>query len=320
MLTGFRTDMGRLRFLVILFVIILEGCKPDDSSSNQKVNNHQTAPTFESTSLSIEPSQTPIFSLEHSTPASTLISSAEKRPLVSLSTQNSVPIPSAVGYGVRSEADYVALGRQATGQVILQKVPLVNQLDYTSCGEAAFAMGWNYRHPNWVLDIGTLELTGLKIGVYFPALGPKPQGYLGTSPAGMEAIGNYYAEKYELIPPTVGNINLDGGGGYAQLEARGLLYSQLSANNPVIIEVTDAIGSPSKTYNDSHYVTVTGMNFDTGMVTYNDPLVNISMSGKYSGYNRLAEWSAIWASWANNKDINPGLGGHPGRGWYMIVH
>lgn len=181
-------------------------------------------------------------------------------------------------------------------------------------------MVWNYRHPNWALDIETLKSTGLKIGTYFPASVPKPQGYLGTSPAGMEAIGNYYAEKYGLLLPNVGNINLDGGEGYAQLEARGLLYSQLSAGNPVIIEVTDAIGSPSKTYNNSHYVTVTGMNFDTGMVTYNDPLVNVSMSGKYSGYGRFAEWNAIWDSWANNRDINPGLGGYAGRGWYMIVH
>jgi len=49
-------------------------------------------------------------------------------------------------------------------------------------------------------------------------------------------------------------------------------------------------------------------------------LVSLSMSGKYSGYGRSAEWSQVWNSWFNNKDINPGQSGHPGRGWYMIVH
>ena len=219
-----------------------------------------------------------------------------------------------------SESAYVLLGQQARGQVILPKVPLVSQQDFTSCGEAAFTMGWNYRHPDRVLDIGMVESLGLKLDAYYPARSPHPRGYLGTSPSGMVVIGDYYAAEYNQLPPTTGNIDLDNGGAFARLEAKGLLYSQLSAGNPVIIEVTDDIGNPSKIYNDSHYVTVTGMNFDTDIVRYNDPLVNLSMSGKYAGSGRSAEWSQIWASWFNNKDINPGEGGHPGRGWYMIVH
>jgi hypothetical protein len=156
--------------------------------------------------------------------------------------------------------------------------------------------------------------------VYFPALSINPQGYLGTSPAGMEAIGNYYVARYGVHAPTAGNINLDNGGAYARLEAEGLLFRQLSVGNPIIIEVTDNIGNPSRSRNDSHYVIVTGMDFDAGVVTYNDPLVNISMSGKYSGFGRKADWSQVWNSWVNNRDTNPNLGGHPGRGWYMIVH
>ncbi|MGD0613514.1 MAG: C39 family peptidase [Anaerolineales bacterium] len=218
------------------------------------------------------------------------------------------------------ETDYESMGRKAKGQIILNKVPLVNQQNYTSCGEAVFAMGWNYRHPDQVLDGGGVETTGLEIGVYFPARLPGPGGYLGTSPTGMEAIADFYADQYGQLPPTAGNINLDNGEAYAELEARGLLYHFLSAGNPVIIEVTDNIGSPIKTYNDSHYVIVTGMNFDNGRVTYNDPYLNLSMDGKYSGYSRSAEWSDIWTSWSNNKDINPGEVGHPGRGWYMVVH
>jgi len=218
-----------------------------------------------------------------------------------------------------SESAYVSLGQQAHGQVILPTVPLVSQQDFTSCGEAAFAMGWNYRHPDRSLEIGMVEKLGMKLGVYYPASSPDPRGYLGTSPSGMVVIGDYYAVEYNQLPATTGNIDLDNGGAFSRLEAKGLLYSQLSAGNPVIIEVTDDIGNPSKIYNDSHYVTITGMNFDAGIVLYNDPLVSLSMSGKYSGYARSAEWSQVWTSWFNNKDINPGQGGHPGRGWYMIV-
>jgi uncharacterized protein YvpB len=226
-------------------------------------------------------------------------------------------VPTKAG---NANAAYVLIGQQARGQITLQKVPLVSQKDYTSCGEAAFTMGWNYMHPDRVLDIGEVERIGLALNVYFPARSLHPGGYLGSSPSGMEGIGDYYAVKNDYLPPTAGNIVLDNGAAYARLEAKGLLYSQLSAGNPVIIEVTDSIGNPSKIYNDSHYVIVTGMNFDTDIVMYNDPLVNLSMSGKYSGYGRFAEWSQIWASWFNNKDIDPAKGGHPGRGWYMIIH
>jgi hypothetical protein len=221
---------------------------------------------------------------------------------------------------ILTDAAYVGIGQQARGQFALQNVPMVSQEDFTSCGEAAFAMAWNYKHPGQSLDIGMVEKVGLTLGVYFPALSAKPTGYLGTSPSGMEAIGNSLAARYATNAPTTGNIELDNGGAYARLEGKGLLYSQLSDGYPIIIEVSDSIGNPSKTYNDSHYIIITGMDFDTGSVTYNDPLVNLSMSGKYSGYGRSSDWSQVWYSWFNNKDVNPGEGGHPGRGWYMIVH
>jgi len=196
---------------------------------------------------------------------------------------------------------------------------MVDQQNYTSCGEAAFAVAWNYRHPDQALEIGAVESAGLKLGVYFPSNLPGPHGYLGTSPAGMEAIGDYFAAKYKMPPPTAGNIHLDNGDAYTQQEARGLLYSQLSSGYPLIVEVTDIVGEPSRTYNDSHYVAITGMDFDTGRVIFNDPYISISMSGKYSGFGRVTDWGALWVSWSGNRDVNPGKGGHPGRGWYMVV-
>jgi len=317
----------------IFFVAGIVGCKLQPDSLHARLNPSQTSSTPESISSLIEQSQTPFFSTPK--PSEKIV--MPKNPTDSLLTAkagnytNSLVAPIEISTllpngsanspsnGSESEAAYVLMGQQARGQVILPKVPLVSQPDFTACGEAAFAMGWNYRHPDWNLDVGMVEAAGLTLQVYFPASSARPRGYLGTSPAGMEAIGNFYVAKYDLHLPTVGNIYLDKGAAYARLEAKGLLYSQLSSGNPVIIEVTDSIGNPSKIYNDSHYVIVTGMNFDSGIVTYNDPLIAISMSGKYSGYGRLAQWGQIWISWFNNRDINPGQSGHPGRGWYMIV-
>jgi uncharacterized protein YvpB len=314
------------KIFVLFLLIMLAGCNFESNASNKGVIPNRAASTPMSSYFPIVQGRTPnssnskLFGViidQTATPVST--------PLRSNAPTESSPLPTSVATsslsnGNVSDAALELLGQQARGQVIILKVPLISQQDYTSCGEAAFAMGWNYRHPELALDIGMVEAIGLKLNVYFPALSPTPRGYLGTSPSGMEAIGNYYAFKHNLPDPTVGNIDFDMGGAYARLEAKGLLYSQLSTGNPVIIEVTDIVGNPNKIYNDSHYVIVTGMNFDTDIVTYNDPLVNLSMSGKYSGLGRSAEWSQIWASWFNNKDINPGESGHPGRGWYLIVH
>jgi len=75
---------------------------------------------------------------------------------------------------ILTDAAYVGIGQQARGQFALQNVPMVSQEDFTSCGEAAFAMAWNYKHPGQSLDIGMVEKVGLTLGVYFPALSAKP--------------------------------------------------------------------------------------------------------------------------------------------------
>jgi len=212
------------------------------------------------------------------------------------------------------------LGLRAKGRVALQDVTLIDQPNYTSCGEAAFAMAWNFLHPDRAFEVGAVEAAGLRLGIYFPARLPGPHGYLGTSPAGMEALGSYFAYLYSFSPPAAGNLDLDLGGAFAQLEARGLLYRELSAGRPVIVEATDILGRPSKTVNDSHYVLVTGMDFDTGRVTFHDPNIHLSTSGIYSGGNRTAGWDELWASWSRNRDILPGTNVPAGRGWYMVVY
>lgn len=308
------------------------GCKPQAEPPEQSMGIAQIAPAPRATQMPLEPGRSLVVThaklpegTAGTTPADSLaVPAGAGNAKLPGDPSEAFADPQAnadnsISNATGSEADYESRGRQAKGQVNLIDVPSVNQQDYTSCGEAAFVMGWNYHHPDWVLDVGSVEATGLQLGVYFSALLPGAHNYLGTSPSGMEAVGDYYSDKYGLPEPTAGNIDLEKGEAYGRLEARGLLFDQLSAGNPVIIEVTDILGSPSKTANDSHYVIVTGMNFDTGRVTYNDPYIDLSMAGKVSGDSRLAEWSDLWASWSNNRDINPGEGGHPGRGWYMIV-
>jgi hypothetical protein len=136
----------------------------------------------------------------------------------------------------------------------------------------------------------------------------------------MLALGSYFAVLYKATPPTAGTLDLDQGDAFAQLEARGLLYQELSAGRPVLVEATDILGAPSRLVNDSHYLLVTGMDFDSGRVTFNDPYLTLSTSGAYSGRNRSASWSDLWASWSRNRDILPGTNVHAGRGWYMLVH
>jgi len=313
------------KFSVLFLIIMLAVCNFEGDGSNQEVKPSQVASTPTSSHFSIEQQQaynssnTKLFRVifeQTTTPVLKVIPKSVSPVADPMPTAEFTDTHSG---GAVSEEALEILGRHGRGNFILQNIQLISQQDYTSCGEAAFAMGWNYRHPELAVDIALVEEIGLRLNVYFTASSESQHGYLGTPPAGMEAIGDYYANLYNLNQPTTGNIDLNKGGAYARLEAKGLLYSQLSTGNPVIIEVTDNIGNPDNFYNDSHYVIVTGMNFDTNIVTYNDPLVNLSMSEKYSGLGRLAEWSQIWNSWFNNKDINPGEGGHPGRGWYMIV-
>jgi len=296
----------------LLIIIVLEGCISQPASLPQKGITPPNPPTTELNNSTFTQDPSPILAA-----VGTSIGLVDPTASSKVLPQKATSTPTGE---IPLDATFVGIGKQAEGQITIQKVPMVNQPDYSSCGEAAFAMAWNFQHPDLAQDIHMLEIIGVRLGVYFPALSINPQGYLGTSPGGMEAIGNYYAVRYAAHAPTAGNINLDNGGAYSRLEAEGLLFRQLSVGNPIIIEVTDSIGNPSKTYNDSHYVVVTGMDFDAGIVTYNDPLVKVSMNGKYSGFGRKAEWSQVWDSWLNNRDTNPDLGGHPGRGWFMIVH
>jgi hypothetical protein len=219
-----------------------------------------------------------------------------------------------------SENDFFQTGKMVDGKLMIANVPMVDQEDDTSCGEAAFAMGWDFHHPNARLDTALAASVAREIGVYFPAELPGPGGYLGTSPGGMVTLADFFAETHGYPKASSGTIDLSRGASYAQQEAQGLLYSALLSGNPVIIDATDRLGRPSTAVNDSHYIVITGMDFTHQLVWFNDPLLAFSMSGTVLGYARSASWSDVWASWSKNRDILPGVGGHPGRGWYLVVH
>jgi hypothetical protein len=294
-----------------LMFLLLAGCAPQPGTVPLLASPSQTSMAPASTQTPERPAL----------PSGTAIPGAPARPsavasvdLSGLSTDGS-PTP-ALGSAVELEH----LGLLARGRARLSDVPLIDQPNYTSCGEAAFAMAWNYLHPGTAFEVGAVEAAGLRLGIYFPARFPGPHGYLGTSPAGMQALGSYFAFLYTATPPTVGTLDLDRGDAFAQLEAKGLIFRELAAGWPVIVEATDILGRPSKLVNDSHYVLLIGMNFDTGQVTFNDPYIFLSTSGVYSGRNRSASWDELWASWSRNRDILPGTNVHAGRGWYMVVH
>lgn len=135
----------------------------------------------------------------------------------------------------------------------------------------------------------------------------------------MQTLGNYFASLYHAPSPAAGNLSLDEGDAFAQLEAKGLIYRELSAGRPVLVEVTDILGQPSKLVNDSHYILLLGMDFDNGRVTFNDPYLYLSTNGAYAGRNRSTGWDELWASWSRNRDILPSTNVHAGRGWYMLV-
>ncbi len=300
---------------LLALTIAIGGCQPAGISQDRSPGSFQTAVESGMPPLSGGPGEAsaPV------TPASSTATPISITPEWPSATPDPADAPTGGAPATGGEAEFFALGRQAAGTVSIQNVSLVNQENYTSCGEAAFVMAWNYRHSDQRLTLDAVETAALKIGVYYPASLPGPHGYRGTSPAGMQAIGEVYASKYRAQAPLAGNLNLDNGDAYAQQEAIGLLFSQLSAGYPVIIEATDIIGDPSRTINDSHYVVVTGMDFDARRVTYNDPYLYLSTSGKYSGGGRTADWSEVWASWSANRDILPGTNLHAGRGWYMVV-
>jgi hypothetical protein len=169
-------------------------------------------------------------------------------------------------------------------------VEAILQSRYTSCGEAAIVMAFNYAYPE--------EKAGEQEVIDFAA----SAGYFSenkfpfTSPADMVKIARHYADTVSS-----GRIKTEG-------EGLAFLTETLTGGDPVIIDIRTRLYDPAS---GAHFVVVTGLELDEKnpnktKIRFNDPL---------TGTNRWGYWlgtEGVWDAWQNNGD--PG-----GAGWWMVI-
>ncbi len=175
------------------------------------------------------------------------------------------------------------------GKMNLPVAPLL-QARYTSCGEAAITMAFNYAHPETKISEEEVIAFALEEGYFTESRQPF------TSPADMTKIAEHFAEAV-----STGNVqNAE--------EGLALLTEKLTHGDPVVID------SLARLYNadsGAHFVVVTGLEIDDKnpnktKILFNDPL---------TGTNRWGYWlggEGVWNAWQNNGD--PG-----GAGWWMVI-
>jgi len=164
------------------------------------------------------------------------------------------------------------------------------QLKYTSCGQAAITMAYNYAHPETQVSEQEVIDFALSEGYYTEA------EYPFTSPADMVKIAEHYADAV-----STGRVKSAG-------EGLALLTEKLTAGDAVIIDSFARLYDPEA---GAHFVVVTGLEIDAEnpnktKILFNDPL---------TGTNRWGYWlgaEGVWNAWKNNGD--PG-----GSGWWMVI-
>jgi hypothetical protein len=167
-------------------------------------------------------------------------------------------------------------------------VEAILQLKYTSCGEAAIVMAYNYAYPESKLTEQEVIDYAEEQGYY------TPRKYPFTSPENMVKIAEHYAD----MVSTGAVDNAD--------EALDFLTETLTGGDPVIIDILVDLERPDS---GAHFVVVTGIDITNPKavkIYYNDPLM---------GGNRWSYWhgsEGIWNAWQNNGD--PG-----GKGWWMVI-
>jgi hypothetical protein len=169
-------------------------------------------------------------------------------------------------------------------------VDAILQLRYTSCGEAAITMAYNYAYPETEVSEQDVIDFALSEG-YFTERKPP-----FTSPADMAEIAEHYADTV-----TTGRVKTAD-------EGLALLTEKLTHGDPVIIDSRARLYEPGSV---AHFVVVTGLeisekNPNKTKIRFNDPLM---------GTNRWGYWlgiEGVWNAWQNNGD--PG-----GAGWWMVI-
>lgn len=175
------------------------------------------------------------------------------------------------------------------GKMNLPVDPLL-QARYTSCGEAAITMAYNYAHPETKVSEEEVIAFALEEGYFTESKPPF------TSPADMVKIAEHFAEDV-----STGNVQ-------SAEEGLALLTEKLTHGDPLVIDSLARLYDPDS---GAHFVVVTGLevnakNPNKTKILFNDPL---------TGTNRWGYWlgvEGVWNAWQNNGD--PG-----GSGWWMTI-
>lgn len=170
-------------------------------------------------------------------------------------------------------------------------VKVVLQSKYTSCGEAAIAMAYNYAYPETRIDEDEVIEYAADHGYYTERKFPY------TSPENMARIAERYTDTVRT-----GHVEDPD-------QALDFLIETLTGGDPVIIDIRTLLYDPNSV---AHFVVVTGLEFDpekpnATKIYYNDPLLK---------KNRSSDWlgrEGIWNAWKTNGD--PG-----GAGWWMMIY
>ena len=191
---------------------------------------------------------------------------------------------------VKKGEEYWERQLRLRGKMNLPVEPIL-QLRYTSCGEAAITMAYNYVYPETkVSEQEVIDFAAHK-RYYTERKAPF------TSPEDMVKIAENYADTI-----STGAVN-------DADEGLELLTRKLTGGTPVIIDILARLYDPES---GAHFVVVTGLAIDyknpnKTKIYFNDPLTGTNRSGYWLGIE------GVWNAWQNNGD--PG-----GSGWWMMIH
>ncbi len=179
---------------------------------------------------------------------------------------------------------------QLAREPLLLEVPIFQQAQGTSCGEAVIAMTYNYAHPDDpITEAEVIEYA--TTSEYYT-----PEQFPYTSPANMLKITQHYTNEFSS-----GKV-------YSAGQGLSLLMNKLSKGDPIIIDVLSDFADPES---EAHFIVVTGISMDasrdnTVVIHYNDP---------FTGTKKTDDWASaqgVWNAWHMNDD--PG-----GAGWWLVL-
>ncbi len=179
---------------------------------------------------------------------------------------------------------------QLKGEPIDLQVPVLKQLQSTSCGEAVIAMTYNYMHSDTPITEAEV-ISYAKTNEYY-TVNKSPY----TSPANMLKIAKYYTK------------NISTGRVFTSGQGLALLSDKLRNGEPLIIDVLSNFHDPES---EAHFIVITGISVDSNrdnaiIIHYNDPLSGTKKTGDWAGNE------GVWNAWYTNND--PG-----GPGWWLVI-